>query len=274
MMLRIFISIITVLVCYSELKTQEILIEGGSFMMGDPSETGEKYEQPSHKVTLNDFYMSVYEVKINDYLLFCKETQYNYPESITDDFPEGFPVFSVSWYDAVNYCNWLSKKNGLQSVYEIDGNVVYWNKKKNGFRLPTEAEWEYAARGGTMSKGYLYSGSNDPGEVGWHAMNSKLLLHQCGLKKPNELGLYDMSGNVLEWCWDWYSNDFYLNSPKKNPYGERDNSVLVQSMGKCIRGGNFISELKALTVFSRNAYFPGGSFGNIGFRIVRNATNK
>ena len=127
------------------------------------------------------------------------------------------PVICVSWYDAVDYCNWLSRKDGLLPAYSRGGNSIQCNFSANGYRLPTEAEWEYAATGGSSSRGYTYSGSNTIGNVAWYSGNSGLKPHPVGGKQANELGLYDMSGNVWEWCWDWYGD--YPSRSQTDPTG-------------------------------------------------------
>jgi formylglycine-generating enzyme required for sulfatase activity len=129
------------------------------------------------------------------------------------------PVSGVDWYDAVAYCSWLSEKAGLTPCYSGGGKVTKCDFQADGYRLPTEAEWEFAARGGIQSHGYLYSGSNDPDEIGWHAGNSGGHAHPVGQKKPNELGIHDMSGNRWEWCWDWFDADYYASSPEVDPTG-------------------------------------------------------
>ena len=150
--------------------------------------------------------------------------------------------------------------------------------KANGYRLPTEAEWEYAARGGKQSKGYEYSGSNDPDEVGWYRANCgsrrKPVSHPVGEKKANELGIHDMSGNVIEWCWDWYDEDYYKKSPKEN--GPKENSV-GPSSGKgrrVARGGSWHSDDAS---HMRPTYRYGRKTRRIsynGFRIARTVVSK
>ena len=121
---------------------------------------------------------------------------------------DSLPVENVSWYDAVEFCNRLSKKAGLEPAYSINGRTVKWDRNASGFRLPIVEDWQYAARGG---ENYVYSGSNNLDEVGWYNKNSEGKTHPVAQKKPNGYGLYDMSGNVREWCWDSDGNKIRYN---------------------------------------------------------------
>ena len=194
-----------------------ILVEAGSFQMG--SAQGYSHEQPVHTIFISKpFYMARYEVTFKEYDLFCDDTH----RSRLDDRGWGRsnqPVIHVDWYDAVEYCNWLSERTGLDPCYFGKGNLVECDFSANGYRLPTEAEWEYAARGGKNSYGFIYAGSENPDEVAWYANNSNDQLHPVGVKAPNELGLFDMCGNIFEWCWDWYDKDYYSASPYTDPLG-------------------------------------------------------
>ena len=200
-----------------------VKINGGKFLMGD--ETGMLWEgcHPLHKVVLMyDFMMSKYEVTFAEYDRFCKDKHIRKPSD------EGWgrgnrPVINVSWFDAIKYCNWLSKREGLAVAYDRKGFFLddYGDRTSDpcaveGYRLPTEAEWEYAARGGTKSRGYIFAGSNNVDEVGWWLGNANGQTHEVGQKRPNELGLYDMTGNVEEWCSDWYTR--YTEQPQTDPY--------------------------------------------------------
>ena len=154
------------------------------------------------------------------------------------------PAIYISWNDATAYCKWLSQKTGLS------------------YRLPTEAEWEYAA-GYDKKQKYIYAGGDIIEEVAWSNTNSESREHPVGQKKINELGLYDMSGNVWEWCQDWYADDYYLESSSRNPQGPISGSYRV------IRGGAWFEDSTELRVTNRSQLKPNSNDNIIGFRIAR-----
>ena len=201
----------------SVLYPEMVLVEAGSFNMG--SSDGYPDERPIHAVTLTrSFYIGIYAVTYGEYARYC-ERRVECGVDHDDSGRATHPVSFVDWYDAVAYCNWLSKKAKLSPCYVEKGKLTECDFSANGYRLPTEAEWEYAAKGGLLSRGFVYSGSNDPDEVAWYDGNSGGEAHPVGQMKPNELGIYDMSGNRWEWCWDWYSEDYYASSPAVDPTG-------------------------------------------------------
>jgi formylglycine-generating enzyme required for sulfatase activity len=222
-------------------------------------------EKPAHEVTLSDFEIGVTEVTIEQYLAFCDETKGNYPEWLeqgnsynietgTDDYykkkgmsreNKNHPITGVSWNNAVAYCQWLSKKTG-----------------KN-YRLPTEAEWEYAARGGNLSKKYKYAGSNTLDEVAWYDNNSNSTTHPVGLKNANELGLYDMSGNVYEWCGDDWHDD-YKGAPSNGSAWVDKGS---RGSFRVFRGGSWDNSARFCRVSFRFGNSPVYRYGSIGFRV-------
>jgi formylglycine-generating enzyme required for sulfatase activity len=213
-----------------------IAVEGGTFTMGCTD--GEDYENefPAHQVTLRSFKIAKYTV-----------TQQQW-EAVMGTKPSHFkgadlPVEMVSWHDAQEFITKLNSVTG-----------------KN-YRLPTEAEWEYAARGGNKSNGYKYSGSNDIDAVAWYKRNSRTTTHDVGTKAPNELGIYDMSGNVFEWCSDWFGN--YTEAPRTNPPGADSGTTRVT------RGGDFVNFDAYSCRVSFRAHIPPGSAGATGgFRLV------
>jgi formylglycine-generating enzyme len=237
------------------MKNQMILVQGGSFDMG--SNGGANDEKPMHRVTLSGFYIGKYEVTQEQY-----ERVMGSNPSYFKDSGKNAPVEKVTWYDAVEFCNKLSEQEGLQKCYSGSGNSIKCDFSKNGYRLPTEAEWEYAAKGGSKSKGYKYSGSNNLGEVGWYGDNSGVKTHSVGGKKSNELGIYDMSGNVWEWCWDWYGD--YSSSAQTNPHGQGSGS------SRLLRGGSWNYFARNCRTANRNFYYPSYSLSFIGFRLCRN----
>ncbi len=237
-----------------------VFVEGGRFQMGSEENDSEK---PIHEVTVSDFYLGKYQVTVGEYLNFCEATNSNWPEWLeqgsnyhietgSDSYykekgylkngSETLPIIGVNWQNCIAYCEWLTQQTGKK------------------YRLPSEAEWEYAARGGQLSCGYIYAGSDNLDEVAWYSSNSDGKPHPVGLKKPNELGLYDLSGNVWEWCQDWYGA--YPSSPQTNPMGPNSGSFRVY------RGGSWYD----LAVYCRVAYRddvnPVWRFPNLGFRLV------
>ncbi|MBD3386401.1 SUMF1/EgtB/PvdO family nonheme iron enzyme [candidate division KSB1 bacterium] len=218
-----------------------VLVEGGSFQMG--SDFGEYDEEPIHRVSVDDFYMGKTEVTCKQYGVFCDATGRDVPSGNRMD-RGSRPVVNVSWNDAVAFCRWLSGETGMT------------------FRLPTEAEWEYAARGGQKSRGYKYSGSTSLDEVAWYTSNSGYRAHTVAEKQANELGLFDMTGNVMEWCRDGYDYDYYKKNPADNPKGDSSSDSRV------MRGGHFLSQRVLCHIANRYEHKPTESFTHFGFRLA------
>ncbi len=254
-----------------------VLVKSGTFQMGNTRNDGEgdSDEKPVHTVKLTyDYYIGKYEVKFEEYDRYCEDTGKSKPSD--HGWGRGKrPVININWWDATEYCNWLSKKEGIAEAYDSEGNLLDSSgrittdiTKVKGYRLPTEAEWEYAARGAQNSIGdYKYSGSNNLNEVGWYNENLGNKTQEVGLKKPNELGIYDMSGNVWEWCHDWYDSNYYSKSPKTNPIGPNNRS----SYYRVIRGGSWADGSSGLRVTSRGSYwgYDVYYYNNLGFRLSR-----
>ena len=248
-----------------------VFVEGGSFKIGCDGEDSYEDAKPSRLIEVDSFYMSKYEISYEIYDLFW-DKWYNHDDS---GFGKGkHPAINVSWYDTIAFCNWLSIKEGLTPCYFINGSEVVWRESANGYRLPTEAEWEYAARGGKFRENYIYSGSNQLDYVGWYGGesmsyngNSDLRPQKVGLKPPNSLEIYDMTGNVYEWCWDWYDKEAYKTLSQNNPKGP------ISGKDKVIRGGCWGNHANYLRVFDRFTSHPSTRSSRIGFRVVRSSIN-
>lgn len=217
-----------------------IPVSGGTFMMGarDGEPSAGSYEKPLHQVTLSSF--SIGETEVTQALWLA--VMGSNPSYFTGDLNR--PVEKVSWGDCQTFITKLNQMTG--------GN----------FRLPTEAEWEFAARGGNQSVGYIYAGSDTPDDVAWYSDNSGSTTHPVAQKQANELGLYDMSGNVSEWCSDWYDSDYYSVSPSVNPTGPESGYQRVS------RGGNHGNDAIYIRVAFRNNPTPGSSQNTLGLRLA------
>lgn len=212
-------------------------VEGGTFKMGclRSDVLCLKNEEPVHEVAVNPFQISKFEVTVAQYKAYCKVKGKAEPQGLDDN----LPMTNINWNDAVEFATWL------------------------GFRLPTEAEWEFAARGGNNNKKSLYSGSNNIEEVAWFYENSSNAAHQVGTKKPNVLGIFDMSGNVWEWCSDWYGD--YSDTGDINHKGPANGTRRVKRGGS-FSDTNFEVDLR---VTNRGSEPPEFNAYNLGFRLVR-----
>ena len=224
------------LIQVGNVQFEMVHVEGGTFRMGATEEQGEDAaddEKPVHRVTLSSYLIGKHEVT----QALWEEVMGSNPSHNKQG--GDYPVENVSWFDCQEFVKKLNARTGMK------------------FRLPTEAEWEYAARGGDRSKGYKYAGSDNLDEVGWYDENSGFHTHPVGEKKANELGLYDMSGNVLEWCGDWYGD--YMDEAQTNPAGP-------QSGG--LRGGCGWFFARYCRVSCRIFSGPGGGIVYLGLRLV------
>lgn len=218
-----------------------IAVKGGCFQMGDTFGDGGSEEKPVHEVCVSDFSIGKYEVTYGQW------------QKIMGSDPSYFsfcgadcPVEQVSWDGVQEFLRKLNKRRG--------GSVI------RPYRLPTEAEWEYAARSG--GKQEKYSGGSDIDAVAWYGSNSDIKTHQVGRKQANDLGLYDMSGNVWEWVNDWYDDGYYRKSPRDNPQGPITGSRRVS------RGGSWINDPANVRASTRYNYVPGRRYFDLGFRLV------
>ena len=219
------------------IKYKMIFVEGGTFTMGATSEQQDpdSNEKPTHQVTLSSYYIGETEVTQALWTAVMGNNQSNFKG-------DNNPVEKVSWNDCQKFIEKLNSLTGKK------------------FRLPTEAEWEYAARGGNKSKGYQYSGSNNLDDVAWYTKNSNYKTHLVKTKQPNELGMYDMSGNVWEWCQDWYGN--YGSDSQTNPKGPSSGS------GHVYRGGSWFANAVVCRSANRIGHTPGLRNCDLGLRLV------
>jgi len=238
------------------LQIEKVLVEGGEFMMGDPLNFG---DQPVHKVKVSSFEISKYEVTNYQFAEFMNAKKVNFRATLNDKSLvlafgpftkleyvnekwqakkgyDNYPVINLTWYGGTEFCKWI------------------------GGRLPTEAEWEFAAKGGVKSQNYLYAGSNDITEVAWFGYNSIYHPNEVGQLKPNELGIYDMSGNVGEWCSDWYET--YQNGYQINPKGPEKGEMHI------FRGGSYHEVESSCRNTHRSCYIPEIGFNFVGFRVA------
>lgn len=229
-----------------------VYVEGGSYTMGCTSEQGgecESDEKPAHSVTLSDYYIGETEVTQALWKAVMGTTARQQRDKANTSWPmrgegDNYPMYYISWEECQEFVTRLNRMTGRT------------------FRLPTEAEWEYAARGGKKSRGYKYSGSNSIGSVAWYDDNSGSSTHPVGQKQANELGIYDMTGNVWEWCSDWYGSDYYGSSLQNNPKGPSSGSNRV------LRGGSWFSDARNCRVSNRDINAPSYRINFYGFRLV------
>ena len=289
------------LATFAQTKPDMVLVDGGSFQMGNPGTAapkGDPDERPVHAVSVKSFSIAKYELSVKEYKQFINDAsassyfsskrEHKMPDDPDADwyaehpdtkkfYPlpthpwwgwiDDMPMQHITWYDAVAYCNWLSDKEGLQKCYvENEDGGIDLDRTKNGYRLPTEAEWEFAARGGNKSKNTIFSGSANAADVCWYDDTSQLKGPQkVGTKKPNELGIYDMSGNVWEWCSDYYDKNYYTKSPQADPFNT------VPSSYRVLRGGSWHYQVEHATITSRDGPEPAFTNFNYGIRLARNA---
>ena len=264
-----------------------VLIPAGSFDMGDHFGEGSSDELPVHNVSLDAYYMNKYEVTQLEYETLIGSN----PSDPSYGIGNARPVNNVSYYDIMVYCNKLSIEESLTPCYTIDGSTdpadwgtvptssnstwdaVICDFSVTGYRLPTEAEWEYAAKGGASWEDHnRYSGcieESDLTDYGWYSANNgssgtpEYGCKDVGTKLPNQLGLYDMSGNLYEWCFDWYGS--YSSDAQTNPSGPASGSYRI------LRGGYWNDTVNPLRSAYRGRYYPSNRSNGIGFRLVRTA---
>ncbi|MDR3204688.1 MAG: formylglycine-generating enzyme family protein [Deltaproteobacteria bacterium] len=261
---------------HDSLSNDLVLIKRGTFIMGSPeTEAWREKDERERKITLSDFYLAKYQVSQKEY----RELMGHNPSRFKGD---DRPVENVTWLEAIKYCNARSLREGLTPAYVINGDNVAWNREASGYRLPTEAEWEYACRAGTSSpfntdKSITTDEANYYGHYPYMIETYYFFQSQLETKPgvyrgetiptgsfaPNKWGLFDMHGNVWDWCWDWYAS--YEGDRLTNPTGPSSGSFRVN------RGGGWNDFAKHLRSAYRASTPPSNSSFNLGFRLARNA---
>jgi len=254
-LLGLFIALFISGFTYAQTEPDMVFVKGGTFKMGDNN--GDHDESPEHSVTLSSYYISKFETTVKQYREFCTATGKPMPASPKQEWyqehdqakqwvwKDNNPITNVSWNDAIAYVKWLSEKTG------------------KSYDLPSEAQWEFAAKGGTLSKQYKYSGSDNINEVAWYDETTyERGPMPVGRLKPNELGIYDMSGNAWEWCKDYYAK--YKPGKFKNPEGP------TKGLYRVIRGGSWYYVEWMSKVTTRDGPYPYRTNYNYGFRVVIN----
>ena len=240
-----------------------IELPGGTFLMGSPKSDREAFgdEKPQHHVTVSAFCISRYPITRQLY----RDIVGSSPKEWSGDTKDQLlPATSVDWFQAVGFCNALSVHVGLSPCYRMDSERGEWDREADGYRLPTEAEWEYACRAGTTSKWFFGDDSTELGHYAWFAGNSEDKVHPVGEKKPNRWDLHDMIGNVWEWCWDWYAK-----YPSKLSQAENDPTGPANGTSRVLRGGSWILVPSYLRSAFRHGDAPVNRAVDVGFRCVR-----
>lgn len=277
-----FIILISIIMTFSVNATELVKIKGGEFTRN--VKVWNEYK--SQTIKLDDFQIAETKVTVKEYKIFLDSKKKEMPKRIKDDFnskvPENIPIYGETFFEALEYCNWLSEKESLQPCYKIEGNQVVWNYNANGYRLPTEAEWEYAASCGWKDMDML---SDDTEVVGKYLSfvskqayrEEDFLPHEVMQNKRNKFGLYDVLDNCSEWCWDLFNVDYYditevLNNPKGPDEGYDEIFYKIVTDNRVKKGtwyqeeGDFKNPIKK--VYS---IWPTQNSSYISIRLARNA---